>query len=114
MTERNLLVVQGGGPTQVLNATLAAIVEEARAQRKFTRVYGARQGIRGLVQGGVADLNDLSAAELALLRVSPGAALGSSRAKPSEVQDPSGWPGAADATSDAHHRSASLIPPLLC
>lgn len=86
MTERNLLVVQGGGPTQVLNATLAAIVEEARAQRQFTRVYGARQGIRGLVQGGVADLDSLSAAELALLRVSPGAALGSSRAKPSEEE----------------------------
>ena len=84
MTERNLLVVQGGGPTQVLNATLAAIVEEARAQRRFTRVYGARNGIRGLVQGGVADLDHLSAADLALLRVSPGAALGSSRAKPSE------------------------------
>lgn len=36
MTERNLLVVQGGGPTQVLNATLAAIVEEA--QNKFGRI----------------------------------------------------------------------------
>ncbi len=81
MTERNLLVVQGGGPTQVLNATLAAIVEEAQGQ--FQRILGARSGIKGLVAGGEVDLSQLSAADLSLLRVSPGAALGSSRAKPS-------------------------------
>ncbi len=81
MTERNLLVVQGGGPTQVLNATLAAIVEEARGQ--FEHIFGARSGIRGLVAGGAVSLSRLSAADLNLLRVSPGAALGSSRAKSS-------------------------------
>ncbi len=80
MTARNLLVVQGGGPTQVLNATLAAIVEEA--QGKFDRIYGARSGIKGLIQRKFADLSNLSAAEMNLLRASPGAALGSSRAKP--------------------------------
>lgn len=84
MTGRNLLVVQGGGPTQVLNATLAAIVEEAHAQGKFKQLYGAKKGIHGLLNGGVADLGKLTASDLALLRVSPGAALGSSRAKPSE------------------------------
>ncbi|MGB6743413.1 MAG: diphosphate--fructose-6-phosphate 1-phosphotransferase [Terracidiphilus sp.] len=83
MTERNLLVVQGGGPTQVLNATLASIVEEAHTQGKFHRIYGARKGIQGLLNGGVADLNRLSPADIELLRASPGAALGSSRAKPS-------------------------------
>jgi 6-phosphofructokinase 1 len=84
MTERNLLVLQSGGPTQVLNATLAAIVEEARATGGFKRIFGARSGIKGLVQGGEVDLSQLPADDLALLRVSPGAALGSSRAKPAE------------------------------
>jgi ATP-dependent phosphofructokinase / diphosphate-dependent phosphofructokinase len=82
MTARNLLVVQGGGPTQVLNATLAAIVEEA--QGKFDRIYGTRCGIKGLVQRKFVDLSSLSAADLDLLRLSPGAALGSSRAKPTQ------------------------------
>ncbi|MGH9599158.1 MAG: diphosphate--fructose-6-phosphate 1-phosphotransferase, partial [Terracidiphilus sp.] len=82
MTERNLLVVQGGGPTPVLNATLAAIVEEAHG--KFDRVFGARSGLNGLIHDQLADLSRLSQAELDLLRVSPGVALGSSRAKPSE------------------------------
>ena len=78
MTERNLLVVQGGGPTQVLNATLAAIVEEA--QNKFGRILGAQSGVKGFVKNGAVDLGKLSAPQLDLLRASPGAALGSSRA----------------------------------
>lgn len=84
MTERNLLVVQGGGPTQVFNATLAAIVDESQARGAFNRILGARSGITGLIKGGVADLTGLSKTDLALLRASPGAALGSSRAKPTE------------------------------
>jgi ATP-dependent phosphofructokinase / diphosphate-dependent phosphofructokinase len=84
MTERNLLVVQGGGPTQVLNTTLAAIVEEARTQGEFSQIFGAKSGIKGLLNGGETNLSRLSAADLKLLRASPGAALGSSRAKPSE------------------------------
>jgi 6-phosphofructokinase 1 len=84
MRERNLLVVQGGGPTQVLNATLAAIVEEAQAHGKFGRIFGARFGIKGLVDGAAVDLGRLSPADLQLLRMSPGAALGSSRAKPTQ------------------------------
>jgi len=81
MTQRNLLVVQGGGPTQVLNASLAAIVDEA--QGRFARILGARRGVKGVAQGEVVDLGRLSPGDLELLRASPGAALGSSRAKPS-------------------------------
>lgn len=77
------MVVQGGGPTQVLNSTLAAVVDEARATRGFERVLGARGGTKGLVEGSVADLSRLPSRELELLRTSPGAALGSSRFKPS-------------------------------
>jgi ATP-dependent phosphofructokinase / diphosphate-dependent phosphofructokinase len=81
MTERNLLVVQGGGPTPVLNATLAAIVEEALKQEGFSHIYGARRGIHGVLQGKTIDLNRLSLTDINLLRITPGAALGSSRAK---------------------------------
>lgn len=84
MTTRNLLVVQGGGPTQVLNATLAAIVGEAQANGQFSRIFGARLGLKGFADGAAIDLGSLSPADLDLLRATPGAALGSSRAKPSE------------------------------
>jgi ATP-dependent phosphofructokinase / diphosphate-dependent phosphofructokinase len=84
LTARNLLIVQGGGPTQVLNATLAAIVEEARSSGRFGRIYGAHMGLKGFAGGSTVDLNRLSAADLESLRVSPGAALGSSRVKLSD------------------------------
>lgn len=86
MNGHTLMVVQGGGPTQVLNATLAAIIGEARAERGFARVLGARGGTRGLVENKIVDLSRLTASELEGLRVSPGAALGSSRFKPSADQ----------------------------
>lgn len=79
---RNLLVVQGGGPTQVLNATLAAIVREAQADRRLAGIWGARWGMHGLVQGDVVDLSSLSSADLDLLCRTPGSVLGSSRFRP--------------------------------
>lgn len=85
MTARNLLIVQGGGPTQVLNATLAAIIEEARSSGRFGRIFGARMGLKGFAEGSVVDLDRLSSAHFDALRITPGAALGSSRAKLSAV-----------------------------
>lgn len=81
MKRRNLLVVQGGGPTQMLNATLAAIASEAWASGAFERIWGARSGLKGLLNGEAIDLGRMSPAEIESVRTSPGAALGSSRAK---------------------------------
>lgn len=79
---RNLLVVQGGGPTQVLNATLSAIIREAQSEVRFSGIWGARRGMQGLALGEVTDLSGMSAADLHLLSRTPGSALGSSRFRP--------------------------------
>jgi len=84
MAARNLMLVQGGGPTAVFNASLAACIEEARFDRSVHKIYGARFGTAGLSRGEVCDLTGISVSELSLLRNTPGAALGSSRFKPSE------------------------------
>ncbi len=84
MKRRNLLVVQGGGPTQMLNATLAAIVSEAQTCGAFEHIWGAHSGIKGLLNGETIDLGRMSPHELETMRTSPGAALGSSRAKLSD------------------------------
>lgn len=84
MAISNLMIVQGGGPTTVFNASLAAILAEAKLQRGIGRMYGARFGVRGLVRGDVVDLTDVTVAELELLVQTPGAALGSSRHSPVE------------------------------
>jgi len=92
MTENNLLVVQGGGPSPVLNTTLASLIDEVtqhagkcvNGASKLGKVLGARSGNLGLVSGHVTDLSGLSRQELDSLRTSPGAALGTSRAKASD------------------------------
>jgi len=80
----NLMIVQGGGPTSVFNASLSSAIEEATSQPGIGRIYGERYGMRGLVNGDVVELDQLTAGELQLLHDSPGAALGSSRHKPSD------------------------------
>ena len=49
MASGKILVAQGGGPTAVINQSLAGVVLEARRFGEVSRVYGARHGVRGKV-----------------------------------------------------------------
>lgn len=73
------LVVHGGGPTPVLNASLAGVTHEARAHRAIAGLYGARFGLPGLLAEDCCDLFAQPAALLEALAGAPGSALGSSR-----------------------------------
>jgi 6-phosphofructokinase 1 len=84
MRAENLMIVQGGGPTAVFNASLSSVIAEGICQTKIGSVFGARLGVKGLVQGDIVDLSGMTSEELHALRNSPGAALGSSRFKPTE------------------------------
>jgi 6-phosphofructokinase len=84
MWRTNLMIVQGGGPTAVFNASLAAIIGEAQRQASVARVLGARFGIKGLIHSDIADVTEMTPVELEVLRQTPGAALGSSRYSPTE------------------------------
>ncbi|HEX5284141.1 MAG TPA: diphosphate--fructose-6-phosphate 1-phosphotransferase [Bryocella sp.] len=86
MPESNLMIVQGGGPTAVFNASLAEIIAEAQRQSSIRSVFGSRYGIKGLCDDRIVDLTSASVADLELLRRTPGAALGSSRHSPSEPE----------------------------
>jgi ATP-dependent phosphofructokinase / diphosphate-dependent phosphofructokinase len=81
MAQGNLLVVQSGGPTQVINESLCAALEEPAAGR----IFGARRGFEGLIRGELVDLSSLTEAQRGRIRRSPGAALGSSRVRPTEA-----------------------------
>jgi len=81
----NLMIVQGGGPTAVFNASLSSAIDEAISQKNIGRIFGARFGVKGLVEGDIIELGQMSSAELDLLRNSPGTALGSSRFKPAPL-----------------------------
>lgn len=86
------IVGQSGGPTAVINATLAGVIAgslESDARQYITRLYGMRNGIEGFLDGRMTDLTAMfsdAAGEpdeekLELLIQTPGAALGSCRRK---------------------------------
>ena len=77
-----ILVAQGGGPTAVINQSLAGVVLEARRHRGVERVYGARHGVRGIVDEDFVDLTQETSHNLELVANTPGSALGSTRDKP--------------------------------
>lgn len=56
------LVAQGGGPTAVINQSLVGVVLEARKFPQVTRVYGALNGVRGIVNQDFLDLTQETAA----------------------------------------------------
>jgi 6-phosphofructokinase len=79
----NLLVLQGGGPTPVLNASLYGVIDEARCAGPFGRVFGARFGIEGLLKDDLIELSNVPPQQIERLRVTPGASLGTTRSKAS-------------------------------
>jgi 6-phosphofructokinase 1 len=82
MTTGKILVAQGGGPTAVINQSLAGVVLEARRHHAIRRVYGARHGVRGIVNEDFVDLTQETSHNLELVAGTPAAALGSTRDKP--------------------------------
>jgi ATP-dependent phosphofructokinase / diphosphate-dependent phosphofructokinase len=77
-----VLVAQGGGPTAVINQTLAGVVLEARKFAHVERVYGARNGVRGILSEDFIDLTQETTHNLNLVADTPASALGSTRDKP--------------------------------
>ncbi|HUN92696.1 MAG TPA: 6-phosphofructokinase [Burkholderiaceae bacterium] len=82
MSSGKILVAQGGGPTAVINQSLAGVVLEARRFRNVEYVYGARHGVRGIVNEDFVDLTQETSHNLELVASTPASALGSTRDKP--------------------------------
>ncbi len=77
----NVLVGQSGGPTAVVNASVAGIIAEALNHDCVEEVYGALNGVLGLLQEDLIDLASESQQQIRALKHTPGAALGSCRYK---------------------------------
>ena len=78
----NAIVGQSGGPTSVINASLAGVFQ-ACVMRGANRVYGMLNGVAGLLDGRVTDLTATlgSSLEIELLKRTPSSYLGSCRYK---------------------------------
>lgn len=81
MAKGNVLIGQSGGPTSVINSSLAGVVDAAMKADVIGRVFGMRFGIEGVLDDNLVDLGSESSDVLQGLKSTPGSALGSSRLK---------------------------------
>ena len=75
----NILIVHGGGPTAVINASLYGAVTEAKKHRELEHIYAAKNGTGGLLREEFIELSKIPQEQLALLLQTPGSAIGTSR-----------------------------------
>lgn len=75
----NVLVVHGGGPTPVINASLYGVLRQAEEYKDIDHVYGAIGGSQGILKERFLDLAGFSREKQELLLATPGTAIGSSR-----------------------------------
>lgn len=78
---------QSGGPTSVINASAAGVIQEALKQECITEVYGAAHGIKGMLNEEFYDMSKEDPYELELLKTTPSSALGSVRYKLKHFDD---------------------------
>ncbi|PZC42963.1 MAG: 6-phosphofructokinase 1 [Chloroflexi bacterium] len=84
----NILLIQSGGCTPVINSTLAGLIKNGQTLYPKSRIYGGIHGITGVIDGKIPDITELSNSQLKSLAKMPGAALGSSRHKllPNDIE----------------------------
>lgn len=83
----NMVIGQSGGPTVVINQSLVgAVLEAQRHGKTFKRIYGARHGVKGVLEQDMIDLTKERESTLEKVAVTPAAALGSVRKKPTEEE----------------------------
>ena len=85
MATGKVLIAQGGGPTAVINQSLVGAVLESRKFPEVTRVYGATNGVHGIVEEDFLDLTQETTHNLEQVAGTPSSALLSTRDKPDEA-----------------------------
>ena len=84
MSKTNILIAQGGGPTAVINESLVGAVLEWRGFDGTGAVYGAFNGVSGIVNEDFINLSLETAENLENVAKTPCSALGSTRDKPDQ------------------------------
>lgn len=80
----NAVIGQSGGPTVVINQSLAGIVRASKVRGQIGKILGAKNGVRGMLEGKFIELQDIFDNTLEAVAQTPSSALGSTRDKPDE------------------------------
>ncbi|MBF0278191.1 MAG: 6-phosphofructokinase [SAR324 cluster bacterium] len=81
MLHGNAVYAQSGGVTSVINGSAYGVITEAMKADFIEKIYGGFQGINGILDENLIDLQEESPNMIEALRYTPGAALGSCRRK---------------------------------
>lgn len=76
------VIAQGGGPTAVINQSLVGVITEAKKYAQVTGIYGAINGVEGIVKEEFIDLSQETTVNLEKIAKTPSSALLSTRVKP--------------------------------
>ncbi len=79
------IIGQSGGPTSVINSSAYGVIRTALDAPEITAVYGAANGIQGVLAGRLYDMSTEAPAEIELMKHTPSSELGSCRYK---IADP--------------------------
>lgn len=79
--KHNLIIAHGGGPTAVINASLAGVITQAQKQEEVDSILACRHGIEGLLKEDFIDCSNLDVTAVDSLKATPSSAPGSCRYK---------------------------------
>ncbi|MCQ2814761.1 MAG: diphosphate--fructose-6-phosphate 1-phosphotransferase [Bacilli bacterium] len=87
---KNMVYIQSGGPTSVINTSFYGAVMEAKKHPDLIdNIYGSLNGIEGMIDDKLIDINQEDNEQLELLLQTPGSILGTTRRKlPKDIHDP--------------------------
>ncbi len=81
------IIGQSGGPSSVINASAYGAIKTALENENITRVLGALNGIKGILDDNIIDMGRECPSELAHMKYTPSSALGSCRYKLKRVEE---------------------------
>ena len=81
----NAVIAQSGGPTTVINASACGVIQQAAKSGKTGTVYGALNGILGVLKEELFDISAEKPRTIEMLRQTPAAAIGSCRYKLKDI-----------------------------
>lgn len=90
MSKQNMIIGQSGGPTAVINSSLAGAIDYAFKENDDGIVYGMINGIQGLLDENLINLNEIfknKPSRINRLRLTPAMYLGSCRYKLSNTDE---------------------------
>ena len=87
---KNMVYIQSGGPTSVINTSLYGAIKEAKKHPdEIDHIYGSLNGIEGLIEDRLIDISQEDDEQIELLLQTPGSILGTTRRKlPQDIHSP--------------------------